>query len=408
MKMQFGHLLPLAEEEVEAIWKEGTLTVDANVLLDLYRYHRETRGALIQALRGFEGRLWLSHQAALEFVRNRARAAAAVGKELAEAVGDVNALESALKKAADDLRGRRPLPREVGQRLKADVDAAIRSARVAIEELRTRHVDRASTDAVLDDVLSLFDGCVGGPPAGDELDEIHREAERRIKEKIPPGYEDAKKDGVNVHGDYVLWHQVLQQAKSSSKPVILVTSERKEDWWERTHGKTVGPRHELLEEARRIAGQRVLIYQTASFIERAVGPLHGWMAALVLDDIRPEDLEDVTAAAQIELDEIMNESIARLGDEFIASDASLRRLVAETKVNGWRVHDVEVPSIELVDNAFAQLEFTAVAHYTNWAVEDPRVGPEIRVLLRGTIAFKNGAWVITEHEVENAEIARTP
>lgn len=408
MKKQFGHLLPLTEEEVEAIWKEATLTVDANVLLDFYRYHPETRGALIQALRGFEGRLWLSHQAALEFVRNRARAAAAVGKELAEAHGDVNTLESALKKAADDLRGRRPLPREVGQKLKADVDAAIRSAKASIEELRARHANGASTDAVLDDVLSLFDGCVGGPPAGDELADLHKEAERRIKEKVPPGYEDAKKEGGNVYGDYLLWHQVLQQAKSSAKPVILVTSERKEDWWERAQGKAVGPRHELLEEAHRVAGQRVLIYQTASFIERSVGPLHGWMTALVLDDIRPEDLEDVTAAAEIELDEIMNDSIGRLGDELIASDASLRRLVAETKVKGWRVHYVEVPSIELLDNAFAQLKFTAVAHYTSGPVEDPRVGPEIRVQLRGTIAFKNGAWVITEHKVENAEIERTP
>ena len=112
MRKQFGHLLPLSEAEIDTIWDEGTLTVDANVLLDLYRYHPETRDALIRALRTFKGRLWLSHQAAWEFVRNRARAAAAVGKELVDAEGDLNALESATKKTTDDLRSRRPLPRE--------------------------------------------------------------------------------------------------------------------------------------------------------------------------------------------------------------------------------------------------------------------------------------------------------
>jgi len=403
MRKQFGHLLPLAEEEVDAIWKAATLTVDAN-LLDLYRYHPETRDALIHALRGFEGRLWLSHQAALEFARNRARAAAAVGKELADADGDLSTLEAAAKKATDDLRGRRPLPREVGQKVKADVEAAIRAAKTSVEEVRARHADGSPTDAVLDAVLSLFDGCVGEAPKDAELADLHKEAGRRIQGKVPPGYEDTKKDGANAHGDYLLWHQVLRRAKESAKPVILVTSERKEDWWERAHGKTIGPRHELLEEAHQVSGQRVLIYQTASFIERAVGPLHGWVAALVLDDIRPEDLEDVTTAAEVELDEIMHELIGRLGDELIASDDSLRRLVAETRAGGWRLHNIEVPTIELVDNAFAQLKFVAVAHYTSEMAEGPPVGPGLRVQLRGIIALKKGLWEIAEYQVEGAEI----
>jgi hypothetical protein len=156
MRTQFGHLLPLTEAEVDAIWNDGTLTVDANVLLDLYRYHPETRDALFRALRAFQGRLWISHQAALEFVRNRATAASAVGRELTDAAGDLTLLEKAAKKAADDLRGRRPLPRKVGNKLKTDVEAAIQAARAAIADVQNRHADGASVDAVLDEVLSLF------------------------------------------------------------------------------------------------------------------------------------------------------------------------------------------------------------------------------------------------------------
>ena len=308
MKRQFGHLLPLSDEEIDTIWNNGVLTVDANVLLDLYRYHPETREALVRALREFQGRLWLSHQAATEFVRNRARAASAVGKELADAVRDLCALEVATKKATDDLRGRRPLPREVGQRLKAEVDTAIRIARTTIEEVHARCADGASRDAVLDDVLSLFDGCV---------------------------------------------------------------------------------------------------YQTATFVERAVGPLHGWLAALVLDDIRREDLEDVTAAAEIELDEIMMGLVGRLATELIETNAAIQHCVTQAEENEWRVDDVQVTSVDLVDNAFARLRFTALVHYASVPAEEPApmlAGSKIRAQLRGTLSLKNGSWSISEHEVEDAEI----
>jgi len=43
-------------------WVSGVLTIDANVMLDLYRYNRETREALLKALESFKGRLWISHQ----------------------------------------------------------------------------------------------------------------------------------------------------------------------------------------------------------------------------------------------------------------------------------------------------------------------------------------------------------
>lgn len=126
MRRQFRHLLPLTEAEVETIWIDGTVTVDAHALHDLYRYHSETRDALMHALRNLMCYLWPFIQAASEFVCNRARAASAIGKDLADADGDMKDRESALKKTTDDLRGRRSLPRDVSQRPKTDVDAAIR------------------------------------------------------------------------------------------------------------------------------------------------------------------------------------------------------------------------------------------------------------------------------------------
>lgn len=61
MKNKYSWCFPLPEDKIKEIWDEAILTVDSNVLLDLYRYHETTRAALIEAIKKFEGRLWLSH-----------------------------------------------------------------------------------------------------------------------------------------------------------------------------------------------------------------------------------------------------------------------------------------------------------------------------------------------------------
>jgi hypothetical protein len=71
------------------------------------------------------------------------------------------------------------------------------------------------------------------------------------------------------------------------------------------------------------------------------------------------------------------------------------------------VHDVAVTDTEPVNNEFAQLKFTALVHYTS-QLKEPQARTEIQAQLRGTIAFRNGQWAITEPEVESAKIGRTP
>lgn len=61
----------LETKDFDAAWDEGVLTTDANVLLDLYRYNKETREALLTALESFKGKFWISHQTSKEFVKNR-------------------------------------------------------------------------------------------------------------------------------------------------------------------------------------------------------------------------------------------------------------------------------------------------------------------------------------------------
>ena len=71
MKDKFIGFYRPSEEEFVDIWKNCIFIFDANVLLNLYRYPKETKEEFIRVIEGIVERVWLPHQAALEYQRNR-------------------------------------------------------------------------------------------------------------------------------------------------------------------------------------------------------------------------------------------------------------------------------------------------------------------------------------------------
>jgi hypothetical protein len=58
-------------------------------------------------------------------------------------------------------------------------------------------------------------------------------------------------------------------ASSEKRPVIVVTQDVKEDWWERVAGETIGPRQELVEEFYRTTGLLFHMYTLDRFVQLA-------------------------------------------------------------------------------------------------------------------------------------------
>jgi hypothetical protein len=65
-----GYYRP-TESEFLKLWNECIFVLDANVLLNLYRYSVQTRSNLLEILNRIQSRLWVPHQAAFEYQRNR-------------------------------------------------------------------------------------------------------------------------------------------------------------------------------------------------------------------------------------------------------------------------------------------------------------------------------------------------
>lgn len=86
-----GHFRP-STQELSELWDNATFVVDANVLLNLYRYSDATRNELMKALESLRDRIYITHQAASEFLRNRLSVTFDQSKEYTTAIAAIKAL----------------------------------------------------------------------------------------------------------------------------------------------------------------------------------------------------------------------------------------------------------------------------------------------------------------------------
>lgn len=265
MRAKYGWCYPQTDDEIAAVWNEGILTVDANVLLDLYRYHEDTRNALLDALKGFAGRIWLSHQTAEEFFRNRKKVIVSAGNSFNDAEGKLADIQAGFVDPINRIKGNRIIPDSVAEDVQKALDTAIVTARGKVEKARENHPNFLQNDPILETLSDLFENAVGEPFDDDTLQTATQEGKRRVENKVPPGYMDAKKDGERPYGDYFMWRQIPLHAAKEKKPIIFVTSEAKEDWWEKASGQTTGLYYELQKEAYEASGNRLLAYRTDRF-----------------------------------------------------------------------------------------------------------------------------------------------
>ncbi len=266
MKKIFPGYYRPTEKEFSNLWNSCLFVLDANVLLNLYRYSQETSDELIQILKQISDRLWIPHQAALEYQENRLQTIAKQLEVYDEIQNLIEDNKKKIKKRLDYL-GKHPY-------IKADnLMKIMQKACTAIEKnlkkLKQEHPDLLQHDNLRDALGTLLEDKIGLPYSQKKLYVIYNLGKQRYEHKIPPGYEDKHKEGAKKYGDLILWFQIIDKAKKMNKPIILVTDDRKEDWWRRFKNKTIGPRPELINEIFSKAGVSFYLYQTDPFMKNA-------------------------------------------------------------------------------------------------------------------------------------------
>lgn len=284
-----GHHRP-TEEEFAELWSEALVVPDTNVLLTLYRLPEDTRGKLLEILGGLEERLFVPHQVGIEFQRGRLGVIDEQMKTYSEVEEAIESFATAVGKEV------REHPRLDREDLERRITKALAPVRRHLDKLRDGHPDPLSdgdplgADTVRDALEPLLAGRIGDPR---ELTELVKSGAKRYELKVPPGWADKKKPEPERYGDLAIWLDVIDRAKAEAKPVILVTEDRKEDWWWIRNGETIGPQPQLVEEMQTVAGQMFWMYTLGPFMEEAAKFL-----GIELNDAERDDVERAESAAQ--------------------------------------------------------------------------------------------------------------
>ncbi|QQQ78943.1 hypothetical protein IOD16_11255 [Saccharothrix sp. 6-C] len=285
-----------AEDEVAEALRSALVVVDANVLLNLYRYTESTRDDLLGLLRGVGDRLWVPHQVMREFWRNRltvlAGRAAATDQVLTALAKQQRAADDALHQWAKTTA----LADAVRDDLRGKVAALHQELVVAIGSHTPPSPDSPGVpgrEPVLDQLEALLRGKVGAQPDHSQWKAFVQEGRRRAAAKEPPGYLDAGKDDSALPegsaGDYLVWAQATQEAARRDTDLLFVTGDEKEDWWWRYRSDFLGPRVELVEEFAAASGKQLYMMRPVDLLRRA--------SALEVS-VRTESVNDVARVSE--------------------------------------------------------------------------------------------------------------
>ncbi|ETT30435.1 hypothetical protein C161_27448 [Paenibacillus sp. FSL R5-192] len=275
MRNKFSGFYPPSTEDFAKLWSECTFVFDANTLLNLYRYPKESREALINIMESIQDRIWIPHQVALEYHKHI----------YDEMFNQKNAYSKFEKQCSESIN---KLISELDKLRHSNIDSTL--MKNSLEEcLKTIKDDLASQlesqpelDKVKEKLSQIIQENVGDPYTKEKLEEMFIKGEERYQSKIPPGFEDQKEkkdrktlfDGIiykDEYGDYIYWSQILDKSKEEPiKSIILVTDDNKEDWVLEVKGEKKGPHPELIQEFKKESGNKLFyLYNSEQFLKNA-------------------------------------------------------------------------------------------------------------------------------------------
>lgn len=337
MRDEFWDYYPLTDEEIETINSDALIVLDANALLHSYRLSPSTAEAWLGTLEALVERVWVPHQAALEYQRNRIDVISGQSKlvtDIERALeGSFRDLRSAVAKRQSDINRSRVLDL-------IELNEAIEESRVRVASVvaagRDNQTDLAEAASASDQIhrrlTVLLAGRVGEESDRERMAEMQAEGKTRFAAKQPPGFADAKKDSnpEDPYGDVILWKQLLSKVEKEKRPAVLITEERKDDWIRNEAGQNLGPHPALRREFHEHAGQPFWLYSVARFMRFSSYFGHQIDSDAIADAERLEAESATEAAATPEprLEDIVA-ALDRLTDADQIPDDELRDAIGE-------------------------------------------------------------------------------
>ena len=272
MKEKLKEFIPLTEAQRKNIWENGVFVLDANVLLNMCRYSKKSCDELIEIIKTHKDSLWLPYQVGMEFLNNRLGVIEGVKSGFNRLLESISKTEAILEEGLKLKEFKSDTAHNI-EKLRDDIKRFRKNEESKIK-IWKKEYDDSDKDAIFQEILVLYDGKVGDDYEEAKLEEIYKEGEKRYNENVPPGYDDLKtkkeKGNRYLYGDLIWWKQAIDYARDNKSDLVIVTDDKKDDWWYKVSGKIVSPRVELIREfSKETNGRSFLMYQTHQFMEMA-------------------------------------------------------------------------------------------------------------------------------------------
>lgn len=267
---EFEAFLTPTRDDYAQVTRQGLISLDTNVLLNLYRYHLKARADFTGALAKLGNRLWIPNRVIAEFWANRESVIRDARENSSQVVKSLSEQQTRTEDLLRHWARRVALePIQIND-LVAVVANVFEIIKGSVKETASTwegqlHED-TNNDPLLPVLAALLDGKMGERMSESDYDAARTEGKRRGVEKIPPGYKDTS---AAEPGDYLVWEQFLRKAAENGCDAIFITGDQKEDWWRIERGQRRGPRPELCQEFRRRTGHRVFLMSPSTFLLQA-------------------------------------------------------------------------------------------------------------------------------------------
>src|ERR1700749_1109716 len=162
------HYVVPPSEVVALAFSSGLIVLDANVLLDLYKFAPDSRTELLSVIERFRDRIWIPHQVGEEFYRNRIKVMADIRAGYSVLLGHLRKMQP---KIVDEISGRinqldnQVLLRDEKAGLLRRLDSVLTPMLEAVEALAAKHKLAGSyaDDPILKKLEALLQGRLGQP-----------------------------------------------------------------------------------------------------------------------------------------------------------------------------------------------------------------------------------------------------
>ncbi|RKQ29322.1 PIN-like domain-containing protein [Oceanobacillus halophilus] len=307
MKEQFIGFIGYSEEEKKELWEQALFVIDTNILINFYKYTSESSTKILFDILKWlkdEKRLWVPYQVGLEYFFNyegnmtKQREGYTLLKDKFEKV------KEDAEKILDSVHSKHPYI--LTEQFKPYIEN-VKNINEDIQEQLNQEIEKLpDTNDIHIEIMNLLDGVIGEPYSQEEIDKIEEQGRVRFKYKVPPGFEDNKDEKKKeyrtygdvryqqIYGDLIVWNQIIDKANDveESKPIIFITEDRKEDWWEKHKKSIKRPHPQLLQEFYNKTTKKFYMYRTARFVENAKRYLNFEVTEEVISNVSA-DIENI-------------------------------------------------------------------------------------------------------------------